>query len=393
MRQLLAVVFQLTIAASNYGILIAFAHTLPDSDFLLLTSAVGINMIAYAIAEGGISYTAPKETSILQKKNRARLSSAYISISIGLYFTTLTLAYLSWNLFSQSNASLTWLIAYISAFAPTLISPAWLIQDGITIKLTFAHGIARAIPIALILHTPTKQSLLIGGLACIGFSTAMTLNLTRKRDLLAIPTPQDFKHAAASLKSVFASKTISFALVGSIPLMINIYCGTNASSIYILGERLRSLYVSITQPITQTLFLYLCRNPKIKRAPITIILQISNLALTTACLLSCEEIDASLTDGKLGAAAYLYILAGGIATANSITILVHVLPNRLYHLFSKSTLVQSTALLAIFASLHTTSKPSPNLILPTIEAIFLVAISILFLTSKQQPTAQKLEEK
>ena len=63
MNSFYAVIGQVMLSGSNYLVFLIFTILLPEFEFVDFSTAVALNILAYAIAEGGISYVAPKEVS------------------------------------------------------------------------------------------------------------------------------------------------------------------------------------------------------------------------------------------------------------------------------------------------------------------------------------------
>ena len=60
MRSAYAVYCQIFVSAINFIIFLVFTNNLSPDQFVLFSTAVGLSVLAYAVAEGGISYVAPK---------------------------------------------------------------------------------------------------------------------------------------------------------------------------------------------------------------------------------------------------------------------------------------------------------------------------------------------
>jgi len=145
MNSFYAVIGQVMLSGSNYLVFLIFTILLPEFEFVDFSTAVALNILAYAIAEGGISYVAPKEVSKKQY-TKAILSGGFIAISISLYLTSLVIGFIIWNFISQDNLNLNWVLAYMTYFFPVLIIPSWLTCWAIDFKslviLLFFKGIS-----------------------------------------------------------------------------------------------------------------------------------------------------------------------------------------------------------------------------------------------------------
>ena len=97
MRSFLAVGAQLVNSVCNYAVYIIFSRFLHQHEFVDFSTAVGVSMFAYAFAEGGVSYVAPKEIGALDAESASRRATAFLIMSICIYVFALAIGFLFWN--------------------------------------------------------------------------------------------------------------------------------------------------------------------------------------------------------------------------------------------------------------------------------------------------------
>ena len=151
------------LSGSNYLVFLIFTFLLGETDFIGFSTAAALNILAYAIAEGGVSYVAPREIS-RKDSTRAILSGGFIGFSIALYLLSLLVGFFLWNIFSKDSLSSYWVIAYALYFFPVLIIPSWATCWSIDIIKLIVLASFRGGSILIVYLLPSLMGLYLSGI-------------------------------------------------------------------------------------------------------------------------------------------------------------------------------------------------------------------------------------
>ncbi|MEM7869278.1 hypothetical protein Q4Q92_11450, partial [Morganella morganii] len=160
MKSIYAVAIQLIISASNFIIYLIYTNKLDSTSFIAFSTAVGLTILSYAIAEGGISYVAPKTlTGNNNYTDNNKIAATFIFICLLLFSLTLFLGFISWNLFSRDKLNILWVLSYSFYFLPVIIMPSWLTFRSILLSHSIIIGSTRVMGLFYIFLSPTILSL------------------------------------------------------------------------------------------------------------------------------------------------------------------------------------------------------------------------------------------
>lgn len=377
MNSFYAVIGQVTLSGSNYLVFMIFTFLLPELEFVDFSTAVALNILAYAIAEGGISYVAPKEVSKKQH-TKAILSGGFITISITLYFTSLIVGFIIWNFISEDNLSWSWILAYMVYFFPVLIIPSWLTCWAIDFKNLVILLFFKGVSVLFVYIYPGCFELFINGFLFLLFTFYFLTRLNNQNKIVTLPTKKSLFVAKDKIMEVFVSKTSSYAVYSLIPMVVAGIYGNTVSSYYVIGERLKSLYATIFQPLIQTVYLSIndgSKKKKIyKKLPYLIILSNCLLSLAFILLIYFNKIDFLGERFNSVPNLIIYVLASGISVFTSCVLYFKVLPTGEYRIFRKSTYFQMSVLILLYIIMYNSSFLLPSYVLLIGESSILFMI-------------------
>ena len=385
MNSFYAVIGQVTLSGSNYLVFLIFTFILPQFEFVEFSTAVALNILAYAIAEGGISYVAPKEVSRKQY-TKAILSGGFIAISISLYLASLVIGFFIWNLISEDNLSLSWVIAYMVYFFPVLLIPSWLTCWAIDFKSLVILLLFKAVSILFVFLYPGYFELFINGFLFLLFTLYFINRLNKQNEIVTFPTKMSLFVAKDKIMEVFVSKTSSYAVYSLIPMVVAGIYGNTISSYYIIGERLKSLYATIFQPIIHTVYLSMNDGTKKKeiynKLPYLIIL--SNVLLSLAFIVLIYNNKIEFLGERFNSVPNLiiYVLASCISVLTSSLLYFKVLPKGKYRIFRKSTYFQMGVFILLYIAMYKSTFLLPSYVLLIGEGSILLMILFLLKIKK-----------
>jgi hypothetical protein len=364
-----SVALQMIISATNLILYFMLASRLDQSEFVLFSSAVGISIMAYAIAESGISYVAPLVLSKSQLTRKV-LNSSFIILSLALYAINFFLFYGLWNIFADVHADFTWAFAYGLYFLPVMLIPAWSTCWYVNLTDVLLVTFGRVALVAMVLINPTAESLSLGAILYVGFMLLFLYWTNDRSDMFMIPKLKHFKFVIAKIRIVFFAKTTTYFVYSSIPLFVSATFGATESAMYLLGERLKSTYATLFQPIIQTLYLrqfqnQVLRNGKSKVMAFVIFLNLSVTALVMLIVSKDRDLIFSLGFERLIELEFanLYILAACFSVLSSCFLFFRVLPNKQYDIFQFAVYFQSGIFLILFVMASFFSNLAPAYIL------------------------------
>ncbi len=388
MRSAYAVYCQIFVSAINFIIFLVFTNNLSPDQFVLFSTAVGLSVLAYAVAEGGISYVAPKALSNNDYKgDTAKLAGAFISISIIIYTFTTLVGYYLWGALSNDPLSAIWVVCYVCYFFPVMILPSWATFKSIKLPEVMLLTLTRLGGVAYLWIVTSYISL-----ACVAlFNGLISLiiiyrinNTTRS---VALPSHVEIKASLGYLKEVFLSKTLAYSIYSLLPLVIAAAYGNSASAIYVLGERLKSMYTTIVQPIIQIVYLKFCGDNAFFQSKmlIGIVSMLSFnfvLVLTVYLAFRFEVVFYFFERFRDIGEYYYYILAAFTSVSSAVILYFYILPNSMLKVFRASTFMQVIVFILLFAIMTSTNALSPALVLFLGELALLMSI-LFFIFQKK----------
>lgn len=385
MNSFYAVIGQVALSGSNYMVFLIFTILLPQFEFVNFSTAVALNILAYAIAEGGISYVAPKEIS--KKKNtRAILSGGFIAISISLYLISLVIGFNIWNFISADSLSWNWVLAYMFYFFPVLIIPSWLTCWAIDFKSLAILLFFKGVSVLFVYIYPGCFELFINGLLFLLFTFYFLKRLNNQNVIVNFPTKVSLFVAKDKVMEVFVSKTSSYAVYSLVPMVVAGIYGNTVSSYYIIGERIKSLYATIFQPLIQTVYLSIndgSKNKDIyKKLPYLILLVNCMLSLVLILLIFYNKINFLGDRFNSVPNLIIYILSSGISVFTSCILYFKVLPTGEYSIFRKSTYFQMCVFILLYIIMYRSSFLLPSYVLLIGESSILLMILFMLKIKK-----------
>ncbi|MSR21388.1 MAG: hypothetical protein EXR91_10525 [Gemmatimonadetes bacterium] len=343
-------------SASNYAVFVLFARSLDDTAFIAFSTAVGLNILAGAIAEGGISYVAPREMASAPVRSGGALAGAFLFLSSSLYVSVMIIGFTAWNSLTADGLNLWWTVGYAAYVLPSLLIPSWVTCWSLDLTGVCAILVARGLIVAAAAVAPGPLTLGFSGLAFAGLVAWLLARLNRQERVVTWPDRDTAKLAASRLSDVFLAKTLSYGVYGLAPMAIGVSRGSFMASDYVTGERLKSLYGTLFQPVIQTAYLSRFLAPKVSDLrPIEFAVQAGNLALSLALLLALPLGVLQLLGERFAAVLLLpvYALAGGMSVASAAILHLRVFPTgqfRLFRIATASQVVTFCVMLALVAA-------------------------------------------
>lgn len=353
------------LSGSNYLVFLIFTFLLGETDFIGFSTAVALNILAYAIAEGGVSYVAPREIS-RKDSTRAILSGGFIGFSIALYLLSLLVGFFLWNIFSKDSLSSYWVLAYALYFFPVLIIPSWATCWSIDIIKLIVLASFRGGSILIVYLLPSLMGLYLSGIFFMSFTVFFVIWLNRSSQIFALPSKKSLQVAISKVMEVFVSKTSSYVVYSLIPLVVASIYGNKVSSLYLVGERVKSMYSTFFQPLIQTVYLAINKKEVGKlntKYPAYIVFL--NIALTFILLLFIFFGGAKYLGDRFNAVSNLhfYIIAACFSILTSCLLYFKVLPTGNYRLFRVATYFQMITFIVLFVIMRFSSFLLPEIVL------------------------------
>ena len=356
-------------SATNFFLFFMLANRLGVSEFILFSAAVSISVMAYAIAEAGISYIAPLILSKSQFK-RSVLNTCFIIIGLTVYIITFCTLYVLWNLLADTRAEFTWAFAYALYFLPVMFIPAWSTCWYVNIYDLFFIIFGRFALLATVFVNPTAETLNIGGTAYVIFIILYLYKVNKHSNMFKLPSFKNFKFVLVKIKDVFFAKTITYFIYSSIPLFVAAIFGGAESAIYLFGERLKSAYTTLFQPIIQTFYLMQFKDKVLKKRkslimPLVMVLNLISIGLIFFIMNKEKGWISEIQFNQLIEFEFfsIYILAAGASVFSSCFLFFRVLPNARYDIFQFGVYLQSCVFLLLFFIVSVFIKVNPAYIL------------------------------
>lgn len=387
MNALLAVGAQLVMSGSNFLVFILLSRLLTAEEFAGFATAVGLNMLAFALAEAGISYVAPQTLADRSREGNGRVAGGFIAICCALYIAAVGLGYGAWNALSKDDLQPVWVAAYSVYFAPGLLVPSWATFWAMD-RLAFVVFIgSRAAMVAAAWLLPAPAGLAVGGLVFSVVLAWLLPHLNRSADVVRWPHTGDLRTAAARVRTVLAARSMSYLAYSSLPMMISAISGNTAASDFVAGERIKALYSVIFQPIVQTAYLRQFLNSTMNEGTLRLVLQGGNLAVCLVGMLALHFGIAHLLGANIARVVELpvYIVAAAVAVATSIVLYLDVLPRGQSQVFHWAAMVQLVTFAVLLLLLRFAGLLSPAWVLLLGEVSFFLAVTVQTLRAVSEP--------
>lgn len=384
MKSFYAVIGQMILSASNYLVFLIFTVILSENDFIDFSTAVALNILAYAVAEGGISFVAPREVS-KKEKTKAILSGGFIFVGIFLYVFSLIIGFNLWNLFSKDNLNIYWVVSYVFYFLPVLIIPSWLTCWSIDYKKLIVLTITRGLSIVLIYFIPTSFGLFISGSLFLVFMFYFINWLNKDEIILKLPNLKSINVAKNMIMEVFVSKTSSYVVYSLIPLVVSSIYGNKISSLYIIGERIKSMYSTLFQPLIQTIYLSINKNKKDKKNNILpYLIALINIIITLILVYIIYNYGVSFFGERFNSVPNLsiYVISASLSILTACLLYFKVLPKGNYKLFRIATYFQMSTFIFLFILMKFNNFLRPETVLLFGELSILLIVSVQLLLNK-----------
>lgn len=377
-KSIYAVMGQMTLSVSNYAVFVLFARLLPRDDFIGFSTAVGLNMLAYAVAEGGISYVAPRELADRSDLRTGSMAGAFIAISLVLYMASLAGGYHFWNAFSKAPLDIRWVTANTLYFVPTLFIPAWVTCWSMGRIGLAALIMVRAAMVVAIYLLPSALTLAAIGLVFLAFVGWLLAWLNREERVIGWTDGATIRVAARQLREVFVAKTMSYSVYCLLPLVVGALRGNAAASSYVTGERLKALYATLFQPLIQTVYLWQFQSSGnvVHKRLVIWMLNIGNLAVFAGMLVGIHAGLLPLLGDRFAEVADItcYAVAAGFSVATASLLYFHILPLGDYAVFHRASIAQMVTFAVLFAGMAFYSGLAPAWVLCAGEILFFLAV-------------------
>lgn len=373
-----SVALQTSISISNLALYFVLVSRLDDSNFVVFSSAVSVSIMAYAIAESGISYVAPL---VLAKSylTRKAFNSAFMLLSVLLYSLTFFLFYIAWKFFSDVGPSFTWAFSYALYFLPVMLVPAWSTCWYLSLTDFLIVVAGRLVLMFTVMSSPTPEVLGNASLLYIAFLFLFLFHVDSRNDIFAAPRLKHFRVVIFRIREVFFAKTATYLVYTSIPLLVSAIFGATESAMYLLGERLKSTYASLFQPIIQVLFLRQSKLNNSRRVTNKWLIAIGGLNLFCCIIVAVSAIQfpnllVTLGFSRLANLNFiaLYVAAACFSVFSSCLLFFKVLPSGSFKIFQSAVYFQTIIFLALFLLAWIFEALSPVVILFVGELALLV---------------------
>jgi O-antigen/teichoic acid export membrane protein len=386
MKSLYAVASQITMSASNYVVFVLLARILSPVDFIAFATAVGLNMFAYAVAEGGVSYVAPRELADRTDARVGAMAGAFVAISTVLYLISLAVGYFLWNALSKDQLNIQWVAAYALYFGPAILMPAWVTcwsMDRVSVLVLF---IVRAAIVTAVYVLPGPQILAVSGIVSLLLVFCLLCWLNREQRVIGWADRKSFSVAVRRLREVFMAKSMSYTIYSLLPLVVGVLRGNAAASDYVIGERIKSLYATVFQPFIQTIYLWQYQSADYvhRKHHVIWVVNIVNLVICIGLLVLTQTGMLALLGERFSTVIEMpvYVLAAGLSVSTTSLLYFKVFTSGDYIVFRRASTVQFVTFTGLFVGLATFADLKPAWVLCIGEATLLIGLlSQLFFRS------------
>jgi hypothetical protein len=377
-RSIYAVVGQMVISASNYGVFVVLARKLSVDSFVAFSTAVGLNILAWAIAEGGVSYVAPRELATPAGRGQGRTAGAFLTLSVGLYVVAMMVGFFVWNFFAEDSLDPMWVGAYAAYTLPALLIPPWITCWSLDAPGLAAIVVARTAIVVGIVRYPGASTLGVSGVAFFGFVVFLVAWLNRDETVVRWANVRAIRVAIRSLSHVFLAKTMSYAIYGLAPMMIGVTRGGLTASDYVTGERMKALYATLFQPAIQTVYLAQFQPGAGQQGTrsVEIGVHAGNVILGLAVIGAIDLGALRLLGERFDAvqSVQVYVFAACLSVASAAVLYFRVFPSGDFRVFRRATLIQMVTFMAMFVTLGTSTDLPVSWVLGIGEGVLLVAL-------------------
>jgi hypothetical protein len=365
------------ISASNYLVFAALARLLSRQEFVGFSTAVGLNMLAFALAEGGVSYVAPRDLAARGPRSGA-LAGAFVGVSLGLYAATMAVGFVVWNGLGRDPLDPRWVLAYAAYFAPALLIPSWVTCWSIDLAAVIGLGLMRGLMVGAVLVFPTPEALAGCGALFLATVLLLILRLNSRERVLDWSDRSALRVAVGSLRQVFLARTMSYAVYGLVPLAVGAIRGNGVAAAYVAGERLKSLYATLFQPLVQTAYLgrFQSRPGVASSRTAEFGLHALNIVTAAAAVWAAGSGLFALAGDNLASVPHLalFIVAAGASVATGAILFFRVFPSGKFDVFRRASFTQMLTFAALLGALPWSDRLAPAHVLLGAEAVFLVAV-------------------
>jgi len=378
MKSSYAVFIQIMFSATNFLVFFIFTKLLDQNNFVFFSTSVGVSIMAYAIAEGGISYIAPKILSY-SHRSRKKLTSAFVTICIFLYVIFTVIFFNLWNFLSDKPIDILWMLGYSLYFSPVLLMPSWLTAWSIKLDDILIITFFRLLTLVYLYLNPTLDGLIIVSTIYMLFLLIYSYYMNKKYDMFSFFDKIYLILVLSKLREVFLSKTITYFVYSSIPLVIASNFGSSISASYILGERIKSLYSTLFQPIIQVVYLWQFQSKvsKSKKKNIIFGLIIINITILICSYIFIQFGYLNMLGKRFNQLENIqfYIWAAFISINTSLFLYFKVLPDKLFSIFRNSAYFQMFIFIFLFIIVFMDISIKPAYILLIGELSIFISIA------------------
>ncbi|UYO44340.1 hypothetical protein KQX63_23810 [Rhodopseudomonas palustris] len=344
MNTILAVATQIVSAASNFIVFVLLSHLLSPSEFTGFSTALGLNMFASAIGEGGISLVAPHAISERSKAGNPNLAGAFLMIGIALYMAATMVGFFVWNVFATDLLDARWVAAYLIFFLPGLLVPSWAIVYAMDLSGFLVLVALRGSMIAAVWLSPGPLGLALAGCCFSASLCGLIPYLNRRQPSLLLPRCRDLSIAVDKVRTVFAARMMSFVVYASLPMLIGVIQGNLAASEFVAGERMKGVYATLFHPFIQTSYLRRFQASSHRHRTKWILHGLNIVACAGVLVANHLGIAQHLGEGIARVHELsVYLLAGTLATATAIELYLDVFPAGNMVVFRRAAIVQMAA--------------------------------------------------
>ena len=378
MKSIYAVMVQVLVVGSDYALFIVFARQLDPEAFVAFSTAVGLHILAWVIADGGVSYVAPRELATVANRRGGAMAGAFLTLRTGLYVVATVGGFLLWNLLAEDALSGIWVAAYAAYALPSLLIPYWLTCWSMDVVGLLATVAVRVIILGAAVLAPVPAMLGFSGLGFLGFVFWLMMWLNRRETIVGWAGFRVLRIAVQKLSEVFLAKTVACVMYGLAPLIIGVSRGAFMASDYVTGERIYRVYMALFQPVVQIVYLSQFQEGPLKqnKGILGTSVHLTNVLLGVAVLLAVQAGALSIMGERFEAVVgvRVYLLAACLAVASGAMLYFRVFPSGDFGIFRRATVFQTTAF-AVMLSLVLVRPDVPVAwILGIAEAALFVAL-------------------
>jgi hypothetical protein len=371
-----AIMGQLLISSANMLMFFMLSYLLSDSETIVFINSIAFVLFAYAVAELGASYVAPRLLEDTEANQKSNVLICFILVSQSAFLVVTTVAVLAWSFTTSfSEFDIKWCIAYGLMLLTALASPAWVFIHTNGYLALLWGCLSRFLLLAYTFVSPESDTVLIGGAISHLILLGLLVRQTSSPRLVLARLPE----IIMLLKEVFFSRVLSYGVYAGTPIAIAAIGTPSAVAVYIFAERLKALIATAFQPVIQYFYLKIVAGGVIKK-PIVTAMLIASIALVSFIITIFEgpillavSPPVNFTEETLR----FGLWASASSVCASIALHFYIFPEKKYSVFRQATFVQCTAFLALIVLFYQWQF-DPVFILFMAEFIFLAAMILCF---------------